>query len=248
VCGLLDQFRRGGILSLQYVDDTLLFSVCDNKTLRNLKCILVLFEKVSGMRIIFHKSEFIPMNLKIERIHEIAHTLNCHVGNFPCKYLGVPLKIGNLTREDLQPILDKLIKRMTRWRGKLLAYSNRLEQIKTCLASIPVYLLSVVKFPKWAITLLESQMPHCLWNNECDNHKYHLANWKLVFMKKEFGRLGVPNLRELNLCLLCSWVSMYYVDRDKIWKNPIHFKYRTCEPNIFTCGDAGASNFWKGVM
>jgi hypothetical protein len=69
-----------------------------------------------------------------------------------------------------------------------------------------------------------------------------------VFMKKEFGRLGVPNLRELNLCLLCSWVSMYYVDRDKIWKNPIHFKYRTCEPNIFTCGDAGASNFWKGVM
>jgi hypothetical protein len=83
VCGFLGQFRRGGILSLQYADDTLLFSICDNKALRNLKCIMVLFEKVSGIRINFHKSEFIPMNLEIERIHEITHTLNCHVGNFP---------------------------------------------------------------------------------------------------------------------------------------------------------------------
>jgi hypothetical protein len=83
MCGLLGQFRRGGILSLQYADDTLLFSVCNNKALRNLKCIMVLFEKVSGIRINFHKSEFIPMNLEIERIHEITHTLNCPVGNFP---------------------------------------------------------------------------------------------------------------------------------------------------------------------
>jgi hypothetical protein len=51
------------------------------------------------------------------------------MGSFPCKYLGVPLKIGNLTREDLQPILDKIIKRMAGWRGKLLAYSSRLELI-----------------------------------------------------------------------------------------------------------------------
>jgi hypothetical protein len=53
------------------------------------------------MRINFHKSEFIPMNLEIERIHEIAHTLSCLVGSLPCKYLGVPLKVGKLTREDL---------------------------------------------------------------------------------------------------------------------------------------------------
>jgi hypothetical protein len=74
VCGLLDQFRKGGILILQYADDTLLFSTSDEKVLRNLKCILVLFERVYGMRINFHKSEFIHMNLDEERIHEIAHT------------------------------------------------------------------------------------------------------------------------------------------------------------------------------
>jgi hypothetical protein len=32
-------------------------------------------------------------------------------------------------------------------------------------------------------------------------------------MKKS---MGVPNLRELNLCLLGSWVRKYVVDKDKI--------------------------------
>jgi hypothetical protein len=89
VRGLLENFRPGGILALQYVDDTLLFSSCDISSLRNLKCILMLFERVYGMKINFHK-RIIPMNLEEEQIHEIAHVLNCLVGNFPIRYLDIP--------------------------------------------------------------------------------------------------------------------------------------------------------------
>jgi hypothetical protein len=28
----------------------------------------------------------------------------------------------------------------------------------------------------------------------------------------------------------------------------VDFKYNTSNPNVFTCRDAGASNFWKGVL
>jgi hypothetical protein len=86
----------------------------------NLKCVLMLFERVSRMRIIFHKSEFVPLNLEVEKVHEIAHVISCPVESFPLKYLRVPLKVEKLTREDLQPILDKMIKRIVGWRGKLL--------------------------------------------------------------------------------------------------------------------------------
>jgi hypothetical protein len=60
-------------------------------------------------------------------------------------------------------------------RGRLLAYSSRLELIKSCLASVPVYLLSFIKFPKWDIKLIESQMSNCLWNDGPEAHRYHLA-------------------------------------------------------------------------
>jgi hypothetical protein len=58
----------------------------------------MLFEKISGMRINFNKSEFIPMNLVNEEIHEIAHVLNYLVGALPFKYLGVPIHFKKLKR------------------------------------------------------------------------------------------------------------------------------------------------------
>jgi hypothetical protein len=248
VTGLLSSFNPRGILVLQYADDTLLFSSCDLRSIRNLKCILMLFERVSGMKINFLKSEMVTLNLRESDTHAVSHVLSCPMGSFPLKYLGIPLHFEKLKREDLHPIFDKSIKRIAGWMGKLLAYNSRLVLMKTCLTSIPVYLMSFIKLPKWAIRLLESQMGHCLWNSDGKSHKFHLANWKLMSMKKEYGGLGVPNLRDLNTCLLGSWIGRYARDNDKLWKQLIDFKYRTQHPNIFTCLDNGVSNFWKGVL
>jgi hypothetical protein len=65
----------------------------------------------------------------------------------PIKYLGILLHYQNLRREDLQPLVDKIFTRIVGWRGKLLTQAGRLVVIKTCLASIPIYLLSFFKFP-----------------------------------------------------------------------------------------------------
>lgn len=47
---------ENGIVSLQYVDDTLLFSVPDRTKLSNLKIPLYLFQNASGLNINFGKS------------------------------------------------------------------------------------------------------------------------------------------------------------------------------------------------
>jgi hypothetical protein len=62
------------------------------------------------------------------------------VGAFPIKYLGIPLHYNKLSREDLQPLVNKIIKRIAGWRGKLLTKAGRIILIKTCLASIPIYM------------------------------------------------------------------------------------------------------------
>jgi hypothetical protein len=96
----------------------------------------MLFEKISGMRLNFNKSEVIPMNLEEGEVHEISHILNYPVGALPFKYLGVSIHFEKLKIEDLQPVVDKLIKRVAGWRGRMLAYSSRLTLIKSCLTSI----------------------------------------------------------------------------------------------------------------
>lgn len=106
-----------------------------------------------------------------------------------------------MKREDLQPIVDKVIKTIACWKGRLLSYAGRLTLLKACLANIPIYLLSIIKFSKWAIELINSQMEHFLWNNNETNCKYHLVNWQPIAQfgelatnssEKRIGDFGIP--------------------------------------------------------
>jgi hypothetical protein len=58
-----------------------------------------------------------------------------------------------MRREDIQHIVDKIIK-IAGLKGSLLSYGARLTLLKACLASIPVYLMSIIKFPKWVVEVI----------------------------------------------------------------------------------------------
>jgi hypothetical protein len=141
--GLGSELVPDGVINLQYADDTLLLLDKDEAHARNMKCILTCFEMISGMRMNFHKSELVSINMEQESEVQIyAETFGCPVGGFPIKYLGIPLHYQKLRRDDLHPLVDKIIKRIAGWREKLLNKAGRIILIKACLASIPVYLMS----------------------------------------------------------------------------------------------------------
>jgi hypothetical protein len=50
--------------------------------------------------------EIIAMNIPNEVAHDISHIFACPLGDFPIKYLGVPLHFDNLRREDTTSSLD----------------------------------------------------------------------------------------------------------------------------------------------
>lgn len=173
-----------GVMSLQYANDTIIFLEKDTKRARNLKDILSYFQMMSGMRINYNKSEIVPLNLEDSDLLEISNIFGCPAGAFPIRYLGIPLHYQKLRREDLQPLVDKILKKLAGWRGKLLSYAGKLVRIKTCLASMPIYLLSFFKFPKWAINIINSHIARCMWNDYEGHGKIHLATWQIVSMKK----------------------------------------------------------------
>jgi hypothetical protein len=105
--GLMPTAIPGGVISLQYADDTILFLKNDIAMARNLKWLLTCFEQMSGMRINYHKSDLMPINLPEEDSNLFAQVFCCPVGKFPFKYLGVPMHYGNLRREDIQPVIGE---------------------------------------------------------------------------------------------------------------------------------------------
>jgi hypothetical protein len=69
------------------------------------------FVLMSDMRVNYHKSEPGPNNLENEKeILSFANIFGYHAETFPIKYLGIPLHHHKLSREDLQPLVDTIIK------------------------------------------------------------------------------------------------------------------------------------------
>ena len=108
--GLLPQVVPGDVISLQYADDTILFLEPKIEFARNLKWFLSCFENMSGMRINFHKSDLMTVNIDPGHANSFAQIFCYKLAGFPCKYLGVPLHYNKLSREDLQPVVDKTFK------------------------------------------------------------------------------------------------------------------------------------------
>jgi hypothetical protein len=154
--GLCPHFVPGGVVCLQYDDDTLLFLEKSKSIATDMKWFLTCFEQISGMRINYHKSELIPINVEVEECATFLETFGCVLGSFPIKYLGIPLHYEKLKREDLQPLIDSLLGRLAGWRGKFLSSTAKRELVRSVLASIPIYLLYFFKFPKWALNLINT--------------------------------------------------------------------------------------------
>jgi len=132
ITGLLPQVIDGGIISLQYADDTLLFLENNLEKASTLKWLLVCFEQMSGMKINYDKSDHLTIGLEEDDANCFAKIFCCKKSDFPIKYLGVPLHFTKLRKQDLQPVIDKIIKRIAGWKGRLMSYAGRLTLLKAC--------------------------------------------------------------------------------------------------------------------
>jgi hypothetical protein len=80
--------------------------------------------------------------------------------------------------------------------------------------------------------MILKEMRNCIWQIG-----------SLSVRKKEFGGLGSPNIANVNLCLLSSWIKSYNLDEGKLWKSMVDAKYNTNNPNTFCSRSVGVSPF-----
>lgn len=78
------------VTHLQFADDTLLIGGKSWANVCVLKNVLLLFLKISGLKINFHKSMLFGIHVVVSWLHEAAVVMNCKHGCLPFMYLGLP--------------------------------------------------------------------------------------------------------------------------------------------------------------
>jgi len=79
------------ISHLQFTDDMLLLGVKSWVNVRDFRAFLVLFEAMSGLKVNFHKSMLVDININKSWLLEAASNLSCKIERIPFIYLGLPI-------------------------------------------------------------------------------------------------------------------------------------------------------------
>ncbi|RVX07536.1 putative ribonuclease H protein [Vitis vinifera] len=189
-----------------------------------LSWILCWFEAVSGLRINLAKSEIIPVG-EVEEILEMAVALGCKVGQLPSTHLGLPLGASNKATFVWDGVEERVRWKLALWKRQYISKGGRITLIKSTLASMPLYQLSLFCMPKIVARRLEKLQRDFLWGGGSMERKAHLVNWERVCAGKKKGGLGLRKLVPLNKALLGKWVWRFARAKDEMWKQVLMAKY-----------------------
>ena len=78
----------------------------------------------------------------------MANMLNCKLGAWPMKYLGIPLSDNRLGSFAFAGLKEKMVRRLDLWKGKHLSSGGKLILTNTCLSSLPMYTMGFYLLPK----------------------------------------------------------------------------------------------------
>ncbi|XP_026428863.1 uncharacterized protein LOC113324790 [Papaver somniferum] len=182
---------RGGCQPshLIFADDIFIFCNGNKKTLQNLMELLDKYQKASGQMVNKAKSKCFVGGVSDLRRNEIANALQMELSVFPDKYLEVILNPGRVKTHQVWGTVEMMQHMLARWMGKLLAFSARLILVKYVLCSMPIYIMSVYKWPKSVILTCERIIRNFLWSGDPNVKKLVTVKWDQVNAPIEEGGL-----------------------------------------------------------
>ena len=122
---------------------------------KELKLILSAFEQLLGLKINFYKSELFCYDAAKDCELEYARLFGCRLGDFPFKYLVIPMNHVKLSNKDWACIEERFQKKLSSWKGKLLLVGGRLVLINLVLTSLAMFMLLFFEIPRGVLQKLD---------------------------------------------------------------------------------------------
>jgi hypothetical protein len=199
---------------------------------------------MSGLKINFNKSEVLMISQDCEKVIFFADIMNCDTGEWPIKYLGVPVTSSKLHIADWMPVDEKLLKRLDGWKGNALSFGGRLILINSCLSSIPTYYMSMHMLPKTIRKRMDRTRKRFFWQGGGEKRKYYLFKWSKITRPKQKGGLGIKDLRKMNISLLCKW--WWKLEHEEgLWQEIVKKKYKIIRGIAQLQKNPRNSSFWN---
>ncbi|XP_011627183.1 uncharacterized protein LOC105421445 [Amborella trichopoda] len=169
-----------------------------------------------GIKVNFHKSSLVTINCGGNVAVNLARVVGCKIASFPIFYLGLPISGTKFPIAVWDKVIERVQIKLDLWKHKYLSLGGRVTLLRSCLANLPVYQMSLIQMPASMGRKLEKMMRDFLWGSNDDHRKFHLVRWDKVCTPKREGGLDIQNVRKFNEVLLCKWWWRSIISKDQL--------------------------------
>jgi hypothetical protein len=165
-------------------------------------------------------------------------------------YLGLPLLLGTSQKEAFQPLIDKVISKISGWRSKTLSQAARTVLIKSIAATIPTYAMSTFLLPSSLCKTLDRRFKDFFWGFSLDKSRnLCLQSWDSICLPWNQGALGLglQKMSTTNLSLITK-LGWKFLHSNSLWAQHLHKKYIQYGSLFSTPPSPLASWIWKGIQ
>ena len=234
-----------------YADDVVVFLAANQQDLTMLKTILDIFAGASGLKTNMSKCLVSPIHCNLESTVTLLTHFPAKIEPFPICYLGIPLGLKCLTKDDLQPLVDKVVNRLQAWKARFLTKAGRAVLIKSTLSAIPTHTALAINLSPWVIKCIDNCRRNFLWKGNGDaKGGYCLLAWPRVCRPLELGGLGIIDLQKFGYALRMRWLWLRRTDDQRPWlelpDKVEHIVEAMFQASIFVeLGDGRKALFWS---
>lgn len=182
------------LIDLSFADDLLLFSREDAKFVQMMMTKFNSFLKSKGLTVNRAKCKTYYGGMDISEKNQIVNMNGFIKGQFPFRYLGIPLMSRKLSSHHWLELCEKIRGRLRHWSSHLLSYTGRLQLIKSTIFGIANYWMQCIPLSKCVIKKVEFMYNIFFWiNKDVKTGKSSIA-WDIVCAPQQKDGLNIINM------------------------------------------------------
>ncbi|XP_074266898.1 uncharacterized protein LOC141590190 [Silene latifolia] len=202
---------------LVFADDLMIFVRGDVPSVVAVKDTLVKFALLSGLHANVDKTNIYFGGVYPELVSEIIQATGFSKGQFPFKYLGIPLSTSRIFVNMFDPLITKIQKKVFHWSSHALSYASKLQLISSVVFGLDNYWGASILLPV-AITKRVEQLCRQFFSGIPDSgRKMVFKSWKSICSPWSGGGFNIKDLSSWNRSLLVKWLALLLALASSLW-------------------------------
>ena len=202
---------------LLFADDLLVFSDGSRASTAGIKDVMCHFKNWSGLDTNETKTEIFYGGYTDIQISVLSDLSGYKRGEFPTRYLGLPLSPKRISAATLQPFIDRITSKLHSWTVKFLSFAGKVKMIYSVIYGMVNFWSSVFVLPKWFYAKVDSLCSGFLWKNSTTSAAGARVSWLNICKPKSEGGLGIRQLEEFELVFRLKRAWLFFSGSGSLW-------------------------------